>query len=66
MRRWNGWGEETTTFPLSHDAHRYLVEKIGEGRPLPDANLDEVLKNVSEFQTGWLCGAETWAPFLMA
>lgn len=48
MRRWNGWGEETTTFPLSHDAHRYLVEKIGEGRALPDANLDEVLKKVSE------------------
>jgi len=48
MRRWNGWGEETTTFPLSHDAYRYLVEKIGEGTPLPDATLDELMKKVPE------------------
>jgi alkyldihydroxyacetonephosphate synthase len=48
MRRWNGWGEETTTFPLSRDAYRYLVDKIGEGTPLPDATLDEVLKRAPE------------------
>lgn len=48
MRRWNGWGEETVTFPLSHDAHRYLKEKIGEGDPMRDATLNEVLGKVSE------------------
>ncbi len=48
MRRWNGWGEELTSFPLSHDAYRYLAEKIGEGKPLPDATLDQILKEVPE------------------
>jgi len=48
MRRWNGWGEETVTFPLSHDAHRYLKEKTGEGDPMRDATLNEVLGKVPE------------------
>ena len=48
MRRWNGWGEELTTFALSHGAYLYLVGKIGEGQPLPDATLDQIVKKVPE------------------
>jgi len=48
MRRWNGWGEETVSFPLNKTAHRFLIEKIGEGRPLPDVALDDVLARVPQ------------------
>lgn len=47
MRRWNGWGDDTVFFPLPPNAYKYLVEKIGEATPLPDATLDEVLLKVS-------------------
>ena len=48
MRRWNGWGNETIDFPLAENAYRFLVERIGEGSPLPDATLDDVLAQVPE------------------
>jgi len=46
MRRWNGWGDEKICFPLPENAHRYLVERIGEATPPPDATLDNVLEQV--------------------
>jgi alkyldihydroxyacetonephosphate synthase len=48
MRRWNGWGDDTISFPLPESAHRFLVKKIGEATPLPDAGLDEVLARVPQ------------------
>ncbi len=48
MRRWNGWGDETIDFPLAENAYRFLVERIGDGSPLPDATLDDVLAQVPE------------------
>ncbi|UCF82119.1 MAG: FAD-binding oxidoreductase [Desulfobacteraceae bacterium] len=48
MRRWNGWGDETIDFPLAANAYRFLVERIGEGLPLADAALTDVLAKVPE------------------
>jgi alkyldihydroxyacetonephosphate synthase len=46
MRRWNGWGEETTIYPFPASAASYLSDLIGEGEKIPDASLDSVLANV--------------------
>lgn len=46
MRRWNGWGDEANTMELPESAGALLVEKIGEGKPLSTASLDEVLAQV--------------------
>ncbi len=46
MRRWNGWGSESTDFPLKPAAGLFLKERIGEGKPLPDATLEQVMATV--------------------
>jgi len=46
MRRWNGWGEETTSYPFPESAARYLAALIGEGSPAPDASLEQALASV--------------------
>jgi alkyldihydroxyacetonephosphate synthase len=46
MRRWNGWGDESISYPLTENAHGILIEKIGEAILLPDATLEHVLKQV--------------------
>jgi len=46
MRRWNGWGDEATTYPLPDAAGRYLEGLVGKGRPQPDAPLDRILAGV--------------------
>jgi alkyldihydroxyacetonephosphate synthase len=46
MKRWNGWGEETTIYPLRVTAARYLASVIGEGTAYPDATWKEVLATV--------------------
>jgi alkyldihydroxyacetonephosphate synthase len=46
MRRWNGWGEQGRTYPLSDSAVRYLASILGEPSPISDATLEEVLARV--------------------
>ena len=46
MRRWNGWGEQSRTYPLSESAIRYLSSILGEPSPGPDAPLGEALARV--------------------
>lgn len=46
MRRWNGWGSESTDFPLKPAAEQFLKERIGESKPLRDATLAEVVAQV--------------------
>jgi alkyldihydroxyacetonephosphate synthase len=46
MRRWNGWGDTQTTYPLPAEAHVYLNGSLGEGRPFPDAAYETVLSAV--------------------
>lgn len=43
MRRWNGWGDDTVTYPLPAGAGRFLELRVGPGTPPCDATLDEVL-----------------------
>jgi alkyldihydroxyacetonephosphate synthase len=46
MRRWNGWGDDITTYPLHPGGHRFLEARVGPGRPARDADLDEVTRVV--------------------
>ncbi len=46
MRRWNGWGDEATTYPLPETAACYLADRIGEGAPMPDATFEAVVAAV--------------------
>ncbi|HEX7975948.1 MAG TPA: FAD-dependent oxidoreductase, partial [Anaerolineales bacterium] len=46
MRRWNGWGDEATIYPLPDPAARYLEDLAGPGCPSPDAPLEAVLAQV--------------------
>jgi alkyldihydroxyacetonephosphate synthase len=50
MRRWNGWGDEGTTYPLPESAHRFLATKVGEGSSIPDATFDQTLRSVPPSQ----------------
>jgi len=46
MRRWNGWGDAATDYPLPPSAEDYLCRLVGRGtRPL-DASLEQVLSTV--------------------
>ncbi len=46
MRRWNGWGEETTVVELPDNGRGFLAELVGPGLTLPDATLEQVLAKV--------------------
>jgi len=46
MRRWNGWGDTATDYPLPDSAARYLESLIGPGRPAPDASFESLLTGV--------------------
>jgi alkyldihydroxyacetonephosphate synthase len=46
MLRWNGWGQETTDYPLPEPAREYLSGLIGSGSTAPDASLEQVLGRV--------------------
>src|SRR6266581_3289018 len=46
MRRWNGWGEETITFPLAPAPAAFLKDVIDPGIPTHDAALEEVIAQV--------------------
>lgn len=43
MRRWNGWGDENTHYPLPPSAAGYLAERLGPGTLYPSASLEAVL-----------------------
>ncbi len=46
MRRWNGWGDDTISHPLSPSALAFLHEAVGEGAPASDATLASVLASI--------------------
>ena len=43
MRRWNGWGETTTSYPLPENAGEFLSGRVGPGTPPQDAALADVV-----------------------
>lgn len=46
MRRWNGWGDEDSDFPLQSEGKAFLERRVGPGRSLPDATLSDVVRAV--------------------
>ncbi len=46
MKRWNGWGDETVTYPLNQVARRLLEQLVGSGTPPKDITLEEVVAGV--------------------
>lgn len=48
MERWNGWGDESTHYPMPDGGEAFLAERLGPGRVLPDATLDSVISKVPE------------------
>ncbi|MBN2549609.1 MAG: FAD-binding oxidoreductase [Anaerolineales bacterium] len=46
MRRWNGWGDETTHYHLPETSFQYLVERVGDATGYPDATLEDALEAV--------------------
>ncbi|MCP5160143.1 MAG: FAD-binding oxidoreductase [Hahellaceae bacterium] len=48
MRRWNGWGDEANQMHLPANGDRFLIERIGDASPLPNATLDTVLAQVPQ------------------
>ena len=43
MRRWNGWGDEATSVPLSADGDALLASRVGAGDRSQDAALADVV-----------------------
>ncbi|GHB23133.1 FAD-binding oxidoreductase [Pseudovibrio japonicus] len=48
MRRWNGWGDDSHQAQLADFAKALLADILGETHPLPDATMQEAIKNVPE------------------
>lgn len=46
MRRWNGWGDETVTYPLPAGAKEFLEARVGRAQAPRDASFDEVSRRV--------------------
>jgi alkyldihydroxyacetonephosphate synthase len=48
MRRWNGWGDDTITYPVPKSAAVFLASVIGPGTPPREATLEQVVASVPE------------------
>lgn len=47
MRRWNGWGDDSNSYPLPEGGQSFLSERMGEAVRLPDAELTDVVTRVA-------------------
>jgi alkyldihydroxyacetonephosphate synthase len=48
MRRWNGWGEDSYSYPLPASAAQYLESLVGPGFSPEDISLADALASVPE------------------
>ena len=46
MKRWNGWGDVGTEYPLSDSARQFLGDTFGAREAAPDASLEAVMNSV--------------------
>lgn len=46
MRRWNGWGDESSSMQLPPSAVQFLGDKIGKGNSPQTASLEQVINSV--------------------
>ena len=61
MRRWNGWGDEATLYPLPPSAADYLEQCVGAGQQIPDVSLKRALESVPPARLPSETGIETGA-----
>jgi alkyldihydroxyacetonephosphate synthase len=48
MRRWNGWGDDTITYPVPQPAVDFLRDAIGPATPPHEATLEQVIASVPD------------------
>ena len=48
MRRWNGWGSETTHYPLKPAGLAFLQQHLQPAAPLPDCTFEQAVSQVPE------------------
>ncbi len=46
MRRWNGWGDESVSYPVAGSAIEFIERLVGAGRPSRDVNLKEAISRL--------------------
>ena len=46
MQRWNGWGDDSVTYPLPQAALGFLAEVVGPATPPQDASLEHVISSL--------------------
>ena len=46
MRRWNGWGDEAITYPISSSVISFLSHLVGSGKKPKDTSQKEVLAHI--------------------
>jgi alkyldihydroxyacetonephosphate synthase len=46
MRRWNGWGDESVSYPVPSATIPYLEKLVGVGHPAQDVALKDILASV--------------------
>src|SRR4030042_880078 len=46
MRRWNGWGDEAITYPVSSSVISFLEQLVGKGSQSNDISQKEVLAHI--------------------
>ena len=59
MRRWNGWGDDATDFPLNDQALAWLKDKIGPGTAPQDISQVDAIAKVPESKLGDFANADT-------
>jgi alkyldihydroxyacetonephosphate synthase len=68
MRKWNGWGDESTDFPANPGVKRFLTQELGESRALSDAGKEQVVAAVpaSRLPAHPLVSVDPWLRVLHA
>jgi alkyldihydroxyacetonephosphate synthase len=46
MKRWNGWGNVNTNYPLPETAEGYLASQIGPFQPQPEVGYEQVVNSI--------------------
>lgn len=57
MRRWNGWGDDGTDFPINAQALIWLRDKLGPGTPPTDISKAEAVARVPDSRLADFSGA---------
>lgn len=57
MRRWNGWGDDGTDFPLNEAAQAWIKEKLGAGTVPRDVSKADAIAQVPDSKLADFAGA---------